>query len=117
MSDRIPAEVWPLASYIAEELDARGWNSDDLAIRMGYKTDEEYGVDLLSVGFLLSVQDDNLKVGDDLFRKLALAFDVSEQFFRNLDDVWRKHPDRRVEFECPDNLFGPKLLSGFPTEH
>lgn len=117
MSEHIPAEVFPLAQFVCEEMEARGWTSDDVAIRMGYKTDEEYGLDLFSFGLLMSVQEDGLLVGDELFRKLALAFDVSEEYFRNLDATWRKWPDRRVPFECPDSLFGPRLKSGFPTEH
>lgn len=112
-----PAEVFPLAQYVCEEMQARGWNSDDVALRMGYKTNEEFGIDLIAFGFLLSVHEDNLFVDDKLFRKLATAFDVSEEFFRNLDAMWRKWPDRRAAFECPESLFGPLLKSSIPTEH
>ena len=34
-------------------------------------------------------------------------FDVSEEYFRNLDKVWRDNPSRRSEWKCPESLFGP----------
>lgn len=116
-AERKPAQVWPLASFIAEEMEARGWDTDDVAMRMGYKTDEEFGLDLLSFGMLLCVQEDGLLVGDNLFRKMALAFDVSENYLRKLDFAWRHWPDRREPFECPEKLFGPKFTASFPTQH
>ena len=110
--NRVPAQVWPLASYIAEEMEARGWTTDDLALRMGEHTAEGVGVDMLTAMLLLSVQDDKLLVGDEMFAKLSVAFDVDEMYFRNLDAVWRNNPDRRAAFEAPESLFGPVSTSG-----
>lgn len=107
-----PIEVWPLASYLAEEMEARDWTTDDVAKRMG----GELWRDCLVVATLLSVQEDNLIVGDDTFIGLSLAFDVSEDLFRNLDQLWRDYPDRREPFEAPDRLFGPLTVSCFPKE-
>jgi hypothetical protein len=117
--ERRPASVWPLASFVCEEMQARGWNTDDVAMRMGSATDEEFGTDLLAFGFLMSVQDDGLLIGDEMFRKLSLAFGASEDYFRNLDSAWRNAPpDRREPFDCPDEIYGPLLkASGPPTEH
>jgi hypothetical protein len=107
MSDRIPAEVFPLAEFIADELIARGWKTEDAAIRMGGTTDLEIAKDLLALDLLMCAHSDNLLVGDRMFAGLAKAFDVSEECFRNLDRTWRDNPSRRSEWTCPENLFGP----------
>lgn len=103
MSERIVAEAWPLAFYLAEEMDARGWTTLDVATRMGGK---DIGRDVLIVGLLLAVHRDGLLFGDDVFAGLARAFDLSEEFLRNLDAAWRKAPpETRQKFEAPDHLF------------
>lgn len=99
---RTPAEVWPLASYLADEMAAREWTVWDVAARMSDRYSR--GVNALALNLLLCVHEDGLLVGDDLFSGLAAAFGVNEQFFRNLDVAWRKYPDRRVPFECPEGL-------------
>lgn len=101
------AEVFPLAEHLADEMIARGWNTFDVAARMGGVTAKEIGMDLLIVDLLMCVHDDNLLIGDEEFHKLARAFDVSEEYLRNLDKVWRDHPDRRSPFTPPESLFGP----------
>lgn len=54
-TDRAPVEVWPLASYLYDEFKARGWKTEDCAMRMGFKTKEEFGLDLLALDFLMCV--------------------------------------------------------------
>lgn len=98
--DREPVEVFPLAQYVAEEMEARGWTANDVAARMG----GDYATNAFVVDLLLAVHEDKLIVDDDTFAGLSRAFGVSEQYFRNLDAVWRKWPDRRSEFECPEHL-------------
>lgn len=105
-SERIPAEVWPLASFLVEEMEARGWKTDDVAVRMGGTTVEEVSRDLLCLDLLLCVQDDKLLLGD-MPAKLAKAFDTSEDLWTNLDAYWRKYPERRADFDCPESIFGP----------
>lgn len=97
-----PAQVFSLAEAIGDEMTARGWTTDDLAVRMG-PDPYNYAVAPL----LLCVSSDGLKMTDDVFAGLARAFDVSEQFFRNLDATWRKWPERRSDYDAPDELFGP----------
>jgi hypothetical protein len=97
-------KIPPLASYLAEEMEARGWRTTDVAIRMGGDA-EEIARNALALDVLLCVQKDNLLVGDRLFSELAQAFDVSEELFRNLDAAWREAPsDRREEMEPPEHL-------------
>ena len=111
--ERIPAEVWPLASYLAEEMKERGWDSWDVATRMN--TGRQFAVDLFCVEATLCIEDDGLIIDDATFNGLALAFGVDTRFFRNLDAIWRKHPDRRVIFECPDALLhGAIITSSLP---
>lgn len=103
---RIPAEVFPLAEYLSEEMQARGWTTTDVAIQMGGSCDA-VAKNLLAVDLIMCVHSDRLLVGDDLFRGLARAFDVHEDFLRALDATWRQWPDRRSPFEPPDTIFGP----------
>jgi hypothetical protein len=104
MTDRAPAEVWPLACHLAEEMQARGWMAEDVAIRL--KTGDGFVRDLMALNLLLCVHRDKLLVGDKLFSGLARAFDVDEQYFRKLDSVWRENPSKRTPWECPEELFG-----------
>lgn len=114
---RIPAETYPLAYFLYEEFKERGWQTEDCAMRMGYKTDEEFGLDLLSLDFLMAVHEDGLLVGDDLFKKLALALDVSELFFRNVDRRWREAPhETRVAWECPEDIYSERSRAAIPTQ-
>lgn len=101
-----PTEVHPLAHYLCEEMEARGWTSDDVALRMG-GDEEEVARNMLVVNLILSVHKDSLVFEDATLAKLAKAFDVSAAFFRNLDAIWRDHPDRRIPFTPPESIFGP----------
>lgn len=104
---REPAEVFPLASFLADEMEARGWTTTDAAIRMGGAAAHQVSMDLLCLDLLMCVHEDTLLVGDHMFTALAKAFDVPEQFLRNLDEIWRKWPAKRVSFTPPEALFGP----------
>jgi hypothetical protein len=111
MSDR-PAEVWPLAAFLVEEMEARGWRSIDVAMRMGATNVDGLARNLLALDLLLCVQNDGLLVGDRMFGNLARAFDVSEDYFRNLDAAWRNAPpESHVEWKCPETMFDPVSLS------
>ena len=98
-----PAEVHSLASYLCEEMLAREWTSLDVARAMGGGT-RSVERNTLIVDLLLVVQRDKLVVADETFRGLARAFGVSDDLFRNLDREWRRWPDRRVPFECPESI-------------
>ena len=106
MSDyeRIPVEVWPLAYFLAEEMDARGWTAVDVAARMGGTSEQEVFRNAVIVDLILAVQKDGCLIGDKTFNQLSRAFGVSAQYFRNLDVMWRKWPDRRVQFTVPEHL-------------
>lgn len=104
---RRPAEVWPLATFVADEMQARGWKSTDVARRMN--ADGEFTlVDLLSVELLLAVQDENLRMDRETLAGLSRAFNVSEEYFVNLDKAWRDNPDARVQWTCPESLLSDR---------
>jgi HTH-type transcriptional regulator / antitoxin HigA len=86
IAERIPAEVFHPSEFIIEEMEARGWTRDDLALRMG----GDFGINRLSLDFYFEVgpTDPNLLMGDG--DDFARAFGVSAEFFRNLEAVWRK---------------------------
>lgn len=107
MSERAPAEVYALADHLCDEMVVRDWTTTDVALRMGGNSARDFAIDLLSLDLLMCVQEDGCLVGDELFDKLAVVFEVSPDYFRNLDDAWRKWPDKRVAFEPPQSIFGP----------
>ena len=105
--ERIPAEVFPLAELLGDEMEARGWTTDDVALRMG--GDENIiARNLLAFMLLLSVQREGLLIGDAMLDNLTKVFDIDATFFRNIDSAWREAPaDRRRYYSPPDELFGP----------
>lgn len=98
---RAPAEVWPMASFMAEEMEARGWDAFDVAERMP----GNYMRNVFVVSLLLAVQSESLIFDEDESQRLGTAFDVDPQFFLNLHRSWLDHPAARQEFKCPEHLF------------
>lgn len=79
----------PVAELLDEELPARGWNIARLASEMGGATQEEYGIDYLSVEILLACRaTPEIRLGEEGSRKLARALGVSQQFLLNLELAW-----------------------------
>ena len=107
-----PAEVFHLSEFLCEEILARGWTTEDVAVRMNTSRDSVR--DLLMIDLLICVHDDKLLLDDETCDGLGRAFGVSSQFFRNLDETWRKFPDRRSPFTPPETVFGPTSRAFFP---
>lgn len=103
--ERVPAEVFCLAEFLCDEMQERGWKTEDVAVRM--KTPSGAAMDLFCLDLVMAVQDDGLILDDELFSGIARAFDVSPEFFRNLHETWKRYPDRRSPFKCPEEIFGP----------
>ena len=104
MMARVPAQVFHIAEYLCEEILARGWTTADVGRRM--KTSRSAEVDILIVDMLLCVHEDGLLLDDETCDGLGRAFGVNPTFFRNLDTIWRKWPDRRASFTPPESVFG-----------
>lgn len=88
---RVPAETFPPGIFLAEEMEARGWTSRDVARRMGETEESKIALDELVVDLILHVHDKGARVGDDTAKKLGLAFGVEPQFFLNLEAAWLSH--------------------------
>lgn len=112
MGGIIPVEVYPLAQYIADEMTERGWTSVDVAARMSDRRDP--GNRILMVDLILAVQDEKMLFDDEIFNDLSAAFDISAAYFRNIHKQWLDWPDKRVVFECPEELLSEAAL-GTPT--
>jgi len=91
---RLPAEVFHPSEFILDELDARGWDINTLAQKMS----GDYSVNYIALEFYLTIGKDNslLRMGEDVIKDLASIFDVSEDYFRNLEKAW-------VNFNSPNN--------------
>lgn len=89
MSERTPAEVFPVADFVREEMTARGWTPDDLA-RMGNWT--RLALDALLSGTEPLTEQDALN--------LERCFGSSQQFWLNLELAYRrcKHARAREAF-------------------
>jgi hypothetical protein len=117
---RIPAAVFCLAEHLCDEMLARGWKTQDVAMRMGGTVDD-MARNLLALDLIMCVHKDKLLIGDRLFAGLARAFDVPEELFRNLDKAWRDAPaETRQPFDPPESIFGPisrrALIHAVPKE-
>jgi hypothetical protein len=106
MTERTPAMVFSLAEMLGDEMAARGWTIEDAGARM---SENGAARDSLILATMMSVQSDGLILTDDFFSGLSRAFDVSEDFFRNIHRQWLAHPSARQPYDAPDELFGPWL--------
>ena len=95
MDDRSVAEVWHVGVFLAEEMVARGWSPDDVAERMGGDQKARI-VNALTVmaiiGDIVLPDDDENEIGPEYAKKLGEAFDVSPEYFLNLERFWREAP-------------------------
>jgi hypothetical protein len=105
-----PAQVFCLADFLSEEMQARGWNSADVGIRM--KMGAGAGLDTLAFEFLLACQDEGLLLDDKMIEGLSRAFGLSQLFFARIHESWLSHPAARVPFEAPENLFFGSATEG-----
>ena len=86
--ERKSAEVFHPSVYIKDELEARGWTLDMLAMRMG----PEFGINRLSLDFYFEFgpTEPNMRIGEVSAKALGRAFGVSPQFFLNMEKEWLK---------------------------
>jgi plasmid maintenance system antidote protein VapI len=84
------AEAFHPSEYIQDEMAARGWDKCDLAVRMG--GDIVRNALALDLYFIVGPTRRNCRIGDVMAHQLGVAFDVSHQFFLNLETAWLAHP-------------------------
>jgi hypothetical protein len=107
----VPIEVWPLASYIADEMQARGWTAVDVANRMS----GDYPHNVCEVNLMLAVQSDNM-ILDNLIPRVALAFGVSPEYFHALHRGWLRNPSARQPFTCPEGILDGMIFPDNDTK-
>lgn len=83
---RTTAEAFHPSEFIREEMDARGWDRWMLAHRMGGDTARNRLV--IDLYFEVGPDKTNMRLGEETARQLGEAFDVSPQFFLNLETAW-----------------------------
>ena len=88
LTSRIPAEAIHPSVFIQEELDARGWTTRDLAMRMCGTTARDVAIEQLALDLYLAVgpQQTGMRIGSTL--GLAHAFGTTPEYWRNLERAW-----------------------------
>lgn len=81
-----PAMVFALGDFLDDEAFACGYDLRELADLLGYSL--QCTEDLLANTRPISPLD---------FERIALAFGSSASYWRNIDALYRAHPDRQVE--------------------
>lgn len=76
------------SKIIKDEMKARGWNRDTLAMRMG----PEWPPNRLSLDLYFEVGPlrTDMVIGKTSAKKFAKAFDMTPEFFMSLCAAWRK---------------------------
>jgi hypothetical protein len=78
----ISAEVFPVWEFINDELHARKWSKERLAVEMGGDSDKN----LFALDFLQHCPlDEGILLGEHTARQLAKAFGTSSELWLNLD--------------------------------
>ncbi len=80
------AESFHPSEIIQDEMNHRGWDKFDLAIRMG--GDPHRNILALDIYFIVGPTRTNCRIGQTMAYQLAVAFDVSHQYFLNLETAW-----------------------------
>ncbi len=86
-----PAEVFPPGEYIEDEIEARGWTEEDLAMRMCDGTDYDYSLCLFIVQMTIEIHEYKghaPTMGQGMHEKLGKAFGTSAELWRNLETRW-----------------------------
>lgn len=77
-----------VADAVQEELDARGWTLDQLALHMAA---HDYGMHRLTLDMMFALKDDpNCTVGPVTDAALCHAFGISPGFFLRLEQGFKK---------------------------
>lgn len=85
-----PQFIEPVGVFVQEEMDARGWSQEKMAVKMGATTEDEAMENYAILDFLLCDPPiDGLLLGEDAARKLETAFGASAQFWLKLDASYR----------------------------
>ncbi len=84
------AKAFHVGEYVQDEMDARGWNRDQLADAMCGPKDD-WRTTRLCLDLMLEVRESNMRIGEAA-DQLARAFGTSSALWTRLDEAWRTHP-------------------------
>ncbi len=75
-----------LSVFIREELDARSWTLDNLAVKMG----GDFSMNRLALDFYMEIGANNptMRIGKDTAKRIAVALGVSTQYILGLEAAW-----------------------------
>lgn len=87
-----PVEVWHVGTYLAEEMEARGWSAKDVAERMGGENAvvDELIVEAITGEKYMLFDDEDCSLDEGTAAKFARAFDTSAELWLNLDRYYRE---------------------------
>lgn len=74
------------STFIQEELEARGWGLDTLALKMG----GDFGINRLALDFYFTIgpEQPDCRIGNEMAAQLGQAFNVSPNLLLNLEKAW-----------------------------
>lgn len=90
MPDITSAEAFHISEYIQDEMDARGWDRDELATRM-LAPGGDWSVERLALDLLMEVRSKAVRLGGQA-EGLARAFGTSAALWERLHTAWLTHP-------------------------
>lgn len=86
-----PAKVFHVMDFVNDELEARGWNLDVLAVRMGGDASRN----LLALQILDNVREPGVLLGEESAAAIGNAFGTGAKLWLNLDDTWQRYAKTR----------------------
>ena len=94
------AQAWHPAVFIKEELAERKWTVRDLVFRMKrYESEQDWAINCLAVEMYLEIgpEDKNILLGKEMADEFGVAFDMSGEYFLNLEKSWRDQEEAASE--------------------
>lgn len=97
MTRRIPAEAFHPWTYIKDELDARGWTLEALAMKMPAPTPDQIAVNLLTMELTAASycfdEPQRIRIGPATNARIAAAFGQSAAFWDNIEASYQASYD------------------------
>lgn len=97
----ISAEPFHPWEYIQDELDARGWSLEDLAMKMPAPKMTDLALNLLTLQLVEATSDptfkhrDGCRIGHDTNARIAAAFGQSVEFWDNIETLYIRARDAK----------------------
>lgn len=93
-----PATVFPVGSFIADEMQERGWSIEELTSRTGGDP-----VTQLTIELLIHAPTKGVRLDKDTAIKLSMAFGTSYLLWLKLDEAWQQNKQLSNLDQLPSN--------------